>query len=102
MISIHQLKITDLSLFRQMILLFGEVFEEPVQIPADEYLTLLLKKKSFAAFVAVNEGEVVGGVVGGITVHEMPGYYSEISELYIYDLAVSPQLAKKRNREKTR
>lgn len=97
MIRIVQLKINDTALFRQMVLLFSDVFEEPIeQMPSVDYINNLLSNPGFAAFVALDENTVVGG----ITAHEMPGYYSETSELYIYDLAVHPNSQRKGTGEK--
>jgi aminoglycoside 3-N-acetyltransferase I len=83
---IKQLSGNDVDQLTEMLILFGEVFEmENYQMPAKSYLETLLKSPNFAAFIAVSDHRVVGGLTG----HVIPSYYFESSEFYIYDLAVS-------------
>lgn len=43
-----------------------------------------MSKPSFHAIVAIDEGKVIGG----LTAYELERYYTDKSELYIYDIAV--------------
>ena len=80
---------TDISLMRQLLNLFGEVFEEEDVYcqaqPADDYLARLLGKEDFFALVAVKDN----AVVGALTAYQHDKYEQARSEIYIYDLAVS-------------
>jgi len=74
----------DVLLFRELVMLFNEVFEEYNTIASDKHLEDLLKRSNFKAIVAF-QGDVL---LGGLTTYELPRYYNEKSELYIYDFAV--------------
>jgi aminoglycoside 3-N-acetyltransferase I len=87
-IHIQQLGKSDLLLFRELITLFNEVFEEKRGAVANEtYLKQLLQRKEFIVFVALQNDNVIGG----LTAYEMPMYSAEHSELYIYDMAVKTE-----------
>ena len=86
--EIKQLTKEDLSTFNSLINLFNAVFEEETPIVGSEANSLkLLNNKSFIALVALAENEVVGG----LTAYELPMYYSDSSEIFLYDLAVKPE-----------
>ncbi|MCW1916577.1 AAC(3)-I family aminoglycoside N-acetyltransferase [Luteolibacter sp. GHJ8] len=89
--TIRHLGPDDLPLMRGMLDLFGRAFEEPVTYgdkrPGDAYLRSLLGGDSFIGIVAVQEGEVVGG----IGAYELRKFEQERSEIYIYDLAVAEE-----------
>ncbi len=88
-IEIKQLTKHDLTDFQQLIVLFMEVFEhEANTIPGAPYLRRLLEREDFIALVV----KVDDNVVGGLTAYELRKYYSEISEIFIYDIAVQPEL----------
>lgn len=90
--TIKQLAADDLNEFSQMLRLFGEVFEmTDFKMPAKKHLKKLLHSKNFIAFIAIDDNVVVGG----ITAHILPSYYSESSEVYIYDLAVKTNFRRK-------
>ncbi len=77
----------DLPLMKQLIGLFKEVFELTERRIADEQrLTHLLAKPDFIIWVALSEGTIVGG----LTAFELPMYYEQTDELFIYDIAVHP------------
>lgn len=59
--------------------------EEPSGAPPD--VASLLRREDFWALVAM-EGDVV---VGGLTAHALPMTRSRSTELFIYDLAVTPE-----------
>lgn len=90
--EIKQLTKHDLADFQQLIVLFMEVFEhEDNTIPGPPYLKRLLERADFIVFVA----KIEGIVVGGLTAYELRKYYSEISEIFIYDIAVQPRFQRK-------
>jgi len=74
--------------FRQLINLFGNVFEEPKTYienqPRDDYLLSLLKTDTFIAIAAVKDERIIGGLVA----YELKKFEQMRSETYIYDLAV--------------
>jgi len=63
--AIRTLAAGDANMLREMLHLFGQVFEEPEtyggQQPDDAYLLRLLSSDSFVAIAALREGAVVGG-----------------------------------------
>lgn len=85
----QQITESDLELFRQLLGVFGEAFEEPKTsgsaIPSEPYLRRLLGGSSVIALGAVSEGRVVGGLVAYV----LDKLEQERSEIYIYDLAVA-------------
>ncbi len=86
--DIRRLEPSDVQEMRGMLNLMGIVFEEPHNYidrqPDDRYLRDLLARDTFAAFVAVHDQQVVGG----ITAYVFPKYEQARNEVYIYDLAV--------------
>ena len=86
--EIKQLTNKDLAKFTSLINLFNTVFEEEHPSTGSTANSLkLLNNKSFIALVALTGDEVVGG----LTAYELPKYYSDTSEIFIYDLAVKPE-----------
>jgi aminoglycoside 3-N-acetyltransferase I len=86
--EIIQLGQNDVSLFRQLIDLFAEVFEaKPGTGTSDPYLTAVLSNPFFVTFAATVNEAVVGGVTGYI----LPQYNGECAELFIYDIAVKTE-----------
>jgi aminoglycoside 3-N-acetyltransferase I len=85
-IKIKQLTEQDLSEFAALIHLFNAVFEEESKIGSEANLLNLLESKSFIALVAIDKDEVMGG----LTAYELPMYYSDSSEIFLYDMAVKP------------
>jgi aminoglycoside 3-N-acetyltransferase I len=82
----------DILLFRQLIHLFQEVFEmENPELADEPYLIKILSQPSFVAFVICCEDKIAGGLIG----YELPMYYGEYSELYIYDVAIAPEFQRK-------
>jgi aminoglycoside 3-N-acetyltransferase I len=87
-LEVRQLTPADLSAFNSLIQLFNTVFEEDESaIGSETTLLKLLTDKGFIALVAFYENEPVGG----LTAYELPRYYSENSEIFLYDLAVKPE-----------
>ena len=85
-IEIKRLTKEDLSNFTALINLFNLVFEEESKIGSEANSLRLLNNDGFIAIVAIAENEVVGG----LTAYELPMYYSDSSEIFLYDLAVKP------------
>ena len=86
-IEIKRLTKEDLSNFTSLINLFNLVFEEESKIGSEANSLRLLNNDGFIAIVAIAENEVVGG----LTAYELPMYYSDSSEIFLYDLAVKPE-----------
>src|SRR5258706_10149624 len=78
----------DLSTFVSLINLFNLVFEEEnPAIGSEANSQQLLDDDRFIVLVALADNEVVGG----LTAYELQKYYSDTSEIFIYDLAVKPE-----------
>lgn len=91
-IQIKKLNKTDTALFKELVVLFDEVFQnESRSVPKKAYLQKLLTKNSFIAIVATYNNKVIGG----LTAYELPMYYGKFSELLIYDMAVSSKHQRK-------
>lgn len=88
---IVQLGPGDLATMHAALDLFSAVFEDPASYdaarPDDAYLRRLLSSEHFIALVALQEGDAV---VGALAAYELPKFEQARSEVYIYDLAVSP------------
>lgn len=89
MIEVRQLGPADLSLFEDLMTMFGEAFDE-VDVytharPDADYVSEVLGSKYFIALVAIDGGEVVGGLAA----YELKKFEQARSEIYIYDLAVA-------------
>jgi aminoglycoside 3-N-acetyltransferase I len=81
----------DAGTMRDMLRMFGEAFEDrdtyTMAQPDDAYLAGLLSNESFIA-VAATSGQTV---VGGLAAYVMPKFEQARKEVYIYDLAVTPE-----------
>ena len=89
MTEILRLGPDDLPRMRALNAMFADAFEDPEHYaaapPSDGYLADFLRREDVFALVALDEGEVVGGLVA----YELVKFEQERSELYIYDLAVA-------------
>lgn len=84
---IQQLNAHQLLEFKQLIALFNEVFEQPGRkVATDAQLARLLANPDFFVLVALQNGQVVGG----LTVYLLQQYTGGPPLAYIYDLAVAP------------
>jgi len=87
--SIRELGPHDVAVLRDMLAMFGTVFDEVdtyVGNPPDTgYLRDLLAGESFIALAALQGNEVVGGIAA----YELKKFEQERSEIYLYDLAVA-------------
>ncbi len=86
----------DEPLLRDMLRLFGEVFNEPdtycAAMPDADYLCALLRRDTFIAVAATqgHQGSEQGSeVIGALAAYVMPKFEQRRSEVYIYDLAVA-------------
>jgi aminoglycoside 3-N-acetyltransferase I len=84
-----QLTSGDIPLFKELLRVFGEAFEDistfQDAIPSDAYLKSLLEKNHIIALAAQDGDSVVGGLVAYV----LEKFEQERKEIYIYDLAVS-------------
>jgi aminoglycoside 3-N-acetyltransferase I len=85
----------DASLLRELLSLFGRVFEDAETYcayqPDDDYLEKLLSSDTFIAIVAIEESKAIGGLAGYV----LPKFEQVRSEFYIYDLAVDERHRRK-------
>lgn len=87
--TIRHLGAEDVELLRSLNALFADVFEAPEDYaaapPSSAWLADLLADRSFIALVALEKGEVVGGLAAYV----LRKFEQQRSEIYIYDLAVA-------------
>lgn len=85
----------DIDLFRELLAVFGQAFDEldtyTSAQPGTAYLRKLLGGDQFIALVALN-GDIV---IGGLVAYELPKFEQPRSEIYIYDLAVASRHRRK-------
>jgi aminoglycoside 3-N-acetyltransferase I len=88
-IQTQRLTATDIPLMRALNALFAEAFEDPEHYtanpPPDAWFARQLANPQTIALVAMDAGEMVGGLVA----YELPKLEQARSEVYIYDLAVA-------------
>ena len=86
--TVRRLVSADIGMMRDLLRMLGEAFGEvetfTANSPGEAYLRRLLGKPDFVALAAMQEGEVVGGLMA----YELQKFEQERSEFYIYDLAV--------------
>ena len=83
--EVRKLSSSDIDKFIKLIRVFEDVFEmENFVMPNKEHLSHVLAKPDFFVFVAMDKGEIIGG----LTVYTLQQYYSVKPLAYIYDLAV--------------
>lgn len=85
--AIRRLTTEDVSIFTILIDLFNTVFEEEAPtVGSEANLRRLLSDNHFVVMAALAENQVVGG----LTAYELPMYYTNRSEIFLYDMAVKP------------
>lgn len=88
---IRQLVAADLSVLKELLLVFGKAFVDidtyQKAVPSDRYLTSFLGKDHVFVLVATHEDKVIGGLVA----YALEKFEQERAEIYIYDLAVSEE-----------
>jgi aminoglycoside 3-N-acetyltransferase I len=86
-----QLFVDDVPLLKELLKVFGEVFEQPQvyqgDVPGDAYLASLLGKDHFIAYAALDGDKVVGGLAAYV----LEKFEQERKEVYIYDLGVAKE-----------
>ncbi len=91
-IEIIKLGQDQVELFQELVRLFNKVFEwTEVQVASVDYCKKTLSSDNFIA-LAASKGDQL---VGGITAHILPSYYSGKEEMFIYDLAVLESFQRK-------
>ncbi|TXN37642.1 GNAT family N-acetyltransferase [Flagellimonas hymeniacidonis] len=83
-VQVLRLNENKLELLIKLVNLFNEVFSEYYTVASKKHLKRLLQKPEFYAIVAVKND----AIIGGFTAYEFQKYYTDKSELYIYDIAV--------------
>lgn len=87
--AVRQLSAADLGLFRELLAVFGEAFDDiatyTADQPDDDYLAGLLAGDGFIALAAMHGN----AVIGGLAAYDLKKFEQERSEIYIYDLAVA-------------
>ena len=86
-LEIKQLKQSETDTFMAMIEMFYTVFEEEPAIGSKAHLQRMLTDPRFIAIAAIHEHKVLGG----LTAYVLPMYYSDSSEVLLYDMAVKPE-----------
>ena len=87
-LEVRKLTQEDVSAFHSLVRLFNMVFEEDENaIGTEKNLLKLLGNSHFVAMAAFYENEIAGG----LTAYELPMYYSDHSEIFLYDLAVKSE-----------
>ncbi len=81
-----RLGVDDVALAIRVFALMTEVFENPGEALTEMYVSELLRRPEFWVLAAVDDDEIVGG----LTAHELPMTRDESTELFVYDLAVTP------------
>ena len=87
--TVIRLGSADLAAMRGLNAVFADAFNDAgsyaANPPSDAYLRDLLTRPHVIALAAVEEGEVIGGLVA----YELDKFEQARREIYIYDLAVS-------------
>jgi aminoglycoside 3-N-acetyltransferase I len=83
-IRIDRLTVAELRRARELFLIMAGVFETRAEPLSDRYLTRILGGDDFWVLAA----SIDGRTVGGLTAHTLPLTRAEVSEVFIYDLAV--------------
>lgn len=76
---------------RQLFHMMASVFGEDSEVLRDEYLNGLLDRRDFWVIAAV----CGDSIVGGLTAHTLPMTRRESFEIFIYDLAVRPDVQRR-------
>jgi aminoglycoside 3-N-acetyltransferase I len=85
-ILIRRLGPDDRDLAREAFTVMADVFGEAHTRLSDRYVDGLLARPEFWAFASIDAGRAVGGLTG----HTLPMTAFEGSEVFLYDIAVSP------------
>ena len=84
-----QLGSSDVALLKNLLKVFGAAFNDldtyQGAVPSDAYMGSLLAKPHLIALVALDRGDVAGGLIA----YELDKFEQDRREIYIYDLAVA-------------
>ena len=83
-IEIRRFSRDDVAAARQLFALMADIFDEDARPLSDVYVARLLGRAGFWALAAFIDGDLVGG----LTAHTLPMTRAEVSEIFIYDIAV--------------
>lgn len=90
-IKIRKLTEKDVSAFEGLLHLFNHAFEEERTLSDATHLSALLKDARFIVIAAFSGEEILGG----LTAYELLQYYGNETEIFLYDMAVSPNHQRK-------
>ncbi len=90
-IKIRKLTEKDVSAFEALLLLFNHTFEEDRTLSSAAHLSALLKDPHFVVIAAFSAGKILGG----LTAYELPMYYGNETEIFLYDMAIHPDHQRK-------
>ena len=90
-IEIRKLTDQDVSAFKALLLLFNQAFEEELDLSTTEHLSVLLNNRQFVVMAAFSGEEILGG----LTAYELPLYYDNKTEIFLYDMAIHPDHQRK-------
>jgi aminoglycoside 3-N-acetyltransferase I len=82
--QIKRLTPSDSELAISVFSMMASVFREDADTLSADYVTRLLSRNDFCALTALEDGKPIGGLIAFI----LPLTRSELSELFIYDIAV--------------
>jgi aminoglycoside 3-N-acetyltransferase I len=85
-IRIVRLTAADIELARELFATMARVFATGPEALSDGYLTRLLDRQDFWALAASIDGQLAGG----LTAYTLALARAEVSEIFIYDVAVVP------------
>ena len=85
-LRVERLTAGDVELARALFTTMARVFATDAEVLSDGYLSRLLDRADFWALAASVDGQLVGG----LTAHTLPLTRAEVSEVFIYDIAVVP------------
>jgi aminoglycoside 3-N-acetyltransferase I len=77
----------DRARAKALFALMAAVFDEDCETLSDAYVDRLLGRADFWVIAALSDDDLVGG----LTAHTLPMTRTQVSEVFIYDLAVRPE-----------
>ncbi len=93
--SIRQLAVDDVKLFRELLGVFGDAFEDTntycAAQPGAKYLEDLLGDPGFIALAAFQDAQVIAGLAAYV----LKKFEQARKEIYIYDIAVTESCRRK-------
>lgn len=90
-IRVERLTAAGIERARTLFAAMAQVFETEAEPLSDAYLRRLLERDDFWALEAAADGRAVGG----LTAHVLPLTRAEVSEVFLYDIAVIPEFQRR-------